>query len=590
MTASGRARRASRSRSFGRRPRPVRRARVRGRAARRAERPARPGPSAEPRACRDRRAPPSRGRCPAASGPRRGAVPRTPRRRAACPRPRRGSGAGGRPARRRHRAIRRAVRLPGRRFRAARGGSTLAFGRPAAQLGRSSSSSGRAVATTSSGASVAKSTAYSMRSSRVGLGPMEILDHDQEGPPTGDGFEQPADGPEQLLLGGGLGRQADGAADPDGEDIGVAFAREQALDLRSRGVGPVALVDPSGSVDDLADRPVGDPVAVAQAVPDEDCGIPRAIGQEFGHQAALADARRGNEGEKGRPPFGARRRPGPLQCQELEIAPDERRVRPATAADHARITASRRPRLDRSALALDLEGDRRPELDRVADEGDGRLPEEDVSDRGGSLQPRGDVDRIAGHERPALGRLAGDDLAGIDPDADREVARVAADRVTQLGRRADGPQGVVLVHDRHPEDGHDRIADELLDRPAVGLDDGAGELEVARHPGAHDLGIQPLAELGRADHIGEQDRDDLAHLVTAAGDRQRCAACGAESSPLGVVGRARRTEAGARASIRGATWSGRRCMPADLQRRVCPSNPSMAATCSGGRATGRPVA
>ena len=37
-------------------------------------------------------------------------------------------------------------------------------------------------------------------------------------------------------------------------------------------------------------------------------------------------------------------------------------------------------------------------------------------------------------------------------------------------RRADRPEGVVLVPDRQAEDGHDRVADELLDGPAVALE------------------------------------------------------------------------------------------------------------------------
>lgn len=32
-------------------------------------------------------------------------------------------------------------------------------------------------------------------------------------------------------------------------------------------------------------------------------------------------------------------------------------------------------------------------------------------------------------------------------------------------------EGIVLVEDRDTEDGHDGIADELLDRPSVALDD-----------------------------------------------------------------------------------------------------------------------
>ena len=46
-----------------------------------------------------------------------------------------------------------------------------------------------------------------------------------------------------------------------------------------------------------------------------------------------------------------------------------------------------------------------------------------------------------------------------------------ADGVDELEGGADGPLGVVLARDRRAPDGHDRVADELLDGAAVALDD-----------------------------------------------------------------------------------------------------------------------
>ena len=62
-------------------------------------------------------------------------------------------------------------------------------------------------------------------------------------------------------------------------------------------------------------------------------------------------------------------------------------------------------------------------------------------------------------------------LAGQDAGARLEVRVQGADRVDQLERGADGALGVVLVGDRGAPHGHDRVADELLDGPAVQLDD-----------------------------------------------------------------------------------------------------------------------
>ena len=80
-------------------------------------------------------------------------------------------------------------------------------------------------------------------------------------------------------------------------------------------------------------------------------------------------------------------------------------------------------------------------------------------------------------------------------------ARLDAQRrqgVAHLERGPDRPQRVVLVHLGHAEDGHHGVADELLDRAAMCLDDGLHALEVAREQRAERLGICGLAQRRRA--------------------------------------------------------------------------------------------
>ena len=79
--------------------------------------------------------------------------------------------------------------------------------------------------------------------------------------------------------------------------------------------------------------------------------------------------------------------------------------------------------------------------------------------------------------------------------------------------------GVVLAGDRGTPYGHDRVADELLDRPAVAGDHVAGQIEVAGQEIAGVLGIAPFGERGEADQIGEQDRHQtpLGHRRRARG-------------------------------------------------------------------------
>ena len=67
--------------------------------------------------------------------------------------------------------------------------------------------------------------------------------------------------------------------------------------------------------------------------------------------------------------------------------------------------------------------------------------------------------------------------------------------------------------DRHAEDGHDRVSDELLDRASVVLDRPAGVGEVAVQDAAQHLGVECLGQLGRLDQVAEEDGDRLAPLL-----------------------------------------------------------------------------
>ena len=170
----------------------------------------------------------------------------------------------------------------------------------------------------------------------------------------------------------------------------------------------------------------------------------------------------------------------------------------------------------------------------------GQLADQRLAGRRRLLEPRGRVDGIARDEPLPARRIAGHDLTGVDacpagePDAPREVELVvqAGERSLHAGRCAHGAQGIVLVQDRQAEDRHDRVADVLLDRAAVGLELGPHRVEVAGHQLAQRLGVEPLAEVGRAPQIGEDDRDGLADLPRwrrSFGRRERGAAVAAEA-------------------------------------------------------------
>ena len=126
-------------------------------------------------------------------------------------------------------------------------------------------------------------------------------------------------------------------------------------------------------------------------------------------------------------------------------------------------------------LALQLQRRQWLDQDSVAYESLGLLSHQNLAGTCSTLQPLRDRDRMTGREGMAPRRIAGDDLAGVDPGAQAELEAVlaaqvlvqSADRLPELHRCANGAERVVLVQRRNAEHRHDRVADELLDRTAV---------------------------------------------------------------------------------------------------------------------------
>ena len=158
----------------------------------------------------------------------------------------------------------------------------------------------------------------------------------------------------------------------------------------------------------------------------------------------------------------------------LALASDERRAQLLLhVAAEARPGAYRLPRLDRLRLTLRLDRRRLAVVDRVPRRAVRSLADEDPVDRRSALQSRRRVDDIAGDHRVAFAGLRAERderLASVYRGADLELV---ADRFANRERRAHGALRIVLVRDRSTEDGHHRVANELLDRAAVSLELGA---------------------------------------------------------------------------------------------------------------------
>ena len=184
----------------------------------------------------------------------------------------------------------------------------------------------------------------------------------------------------------------------------------------------------------------------------------------------------------------------------------ESKRRSAAAVD----TATSRQAATRVAFALQRQRLDRLHLDGVAGQAQRRPVEQSLTGLRGLLEARGHVHGVTC--RQPL-RRAGDHLATAD--ADSALDAQCGQRRLHLRRRPQRAHGIVLVHRRQPEDRHHRVADELLDDPAVALDDRLHALEVAREQGTERLGVERLAESRRSGDVTEQDRDDLALLAPA---------------------------------------------------------------------------
>jgi hypothetical protein len=118
-----------------------------------------------------------------------------------------------------------------------------------------------------------------------------------------------------------------------------------------------------------------------------------------------------------------------------------------------------------------------------------------------------------------LGTRADDDdrLSCVHPDAhlERQI-RIGLvqlrDRVEDGEPAADCPFGIILMRHRRTESGHDRIADELLDRAATLFDLLSQARLVGTDARADVLGILALGGGREADEVAEEDRNDLAFL------------------------------------------------------------------------------
>ena len=343
---------------------------------------------------------------------------------------------------------------------------------------------------------------------------MDVLEADDEGARPGERLEQLADRPERLLACRARPGGTQRAEDSLQHELGVGRAFECGSDraLAAR------------LANNLSEGPERDSIAVGKAPAGEERRpISRCCG-ELASEPRLPKPGRAEHGEEAARAL----RLDPLerleQEGELPLPADEGRVEGARDSGRRAIHLVKPPGRDPVALALDLERADGIRPHRALDEPVRRVADQRPAGFCRLLEPLRHVHDVAGDDRLARPGIAGDDLAGVDPDPDRELHAPGLRQLLveprearlHLGRGPNGPEGVVLVRRRDAEDGHHRVADELLDGAAVRLERGAHLLEVARHDSADGLGVDPLAASGGVDDVAEEDGHGLAR-------RARCA-------------------------------------------------------------------
>ena len=259
--------------------------------------------------------------------------------------------------------------------------------------------------------------------------PVQIFEEQDEGPIGGDGLDEPLPGARRLLA-IGLATPGEAHKRPQAvlQPLRVVGSGDGHAELRGGFGGRVRLEDPGVGLDDLAERPEGDAVAVREAAalaPVHELGAVVHPGPELREQARLADARLTGDRDELDLRLADHALEGVLQQAQLAAAADERcrRRRLGVDAEAAR-RRKRVPGGNGIALALELERGKLLVADRLPRRPVRLLVDDEASDGRLSLQTGGDVDDVTRGDslaRSGLGAKLHDRLSSRDGRAHREV-------------------------------------------------------------------------------------------------------------------------------------------------------------------------
>ena len=368
---------------------------------------------------------------------------------------------------------------------------------------------------------------------RMGVDPVEILDHQHERVLAAMGQQEVAHGFRGAPLAlHGVHRLHRGVARVEREerteeghrprDV-VSGLADPTLDLVQHGLDVVAFLDTKKVAQEVEDGEVGDGMTVGDAAAEHP---PRAgsLGMvaELQQETRLTNARLAIDEDclaLARLDIGK----AALEQGQLGRASDER-GEPALALSLQAATHAARTldavRPDRESFALDahLAHGLQDEIG-AHDLGD-VLAHEDLAGLRKRKQPRRQVrgvpDRGVVHAQ-VVADLADDHGTGVEPHAHveldatlgAELVAVGNERALKTEGRVDRAQGMVLVGDGRAEQRHEPVTEELIDGTFVAVDLPEHQFERTVHEDVDVLGIEPFGQRGEAGDVGEKHRDLL---------------------------------------------------------------------------------
>ena len=243
------------------------------------------------------------------------------------------------------------------------------------------------------------------------LGPVDVLEEEDERLDVGDPLHDLACRPRDLLRAAlAFERLHQPCCEPENVRHGLLGAA--LAELLERLLERIVVGDARGGLDHLAERPVGDALAVRQRAPHEHARSLDAV-EELAREPALSHAGLAVDREEVRAAVPQAAVERVREELELRLSSDERRAR-AERTNRAVEHVHQPPGPKRPVDALQLERAGVLDDEACCREPVRRRADQDLARTGRALETRRQVDRLARRER-RLGAVD-DDLAGLDPD------------------------------------------------------------------------------------------------------------------------------------------------------------------------------